>query len=342
MKKINLLKKVGLTLGLALTFVQCKKENMGKDLIAVMETNKGKIELVLEYTKTPLTVSNFVALAQGNLPNKLKEGPFYDGITFHRVIADFVVQGGDPTGVGNGDAGYTFKNEIDTALKHDKPGVLSMANFGFDETNSTQFFITLKETPWLDGKHPVFGSVLDTNSVAVLKTLAQGDKIEKLTIETKSSEAEEFVEKAPAMIKEYIAQKEELKKDELKKSDSLLSTLGDDYKDYGLFFIKKTKMGKGSKIVNGSKVTVHYTGSVFATGEKFDSSLDRKEPFEFEVKPSEETQVILGWNEGLKELVEGDEATIIIKPEYAYGDRNLPGIPPNSILKFEIQVLKVK
>jgi peptidyl-prolyl cis-trans isomerase B (cyclophilin B) len=139
-------------------------------LTARLDTTKGAIELELEADKTPVTVANFVNLAQKG---------FYNGITFHRVIADFMIQGGDPTGTGAGGPGYRFEDEIDPTLRHTGPGVLSMANAG-PGTNGSQFFITHVATPWLDGKHTVFGRV--TKGQNVVDAIAQGDKIEKVTI----------------------------------------------------------------------------------------------------------------------------------------------------------------
>jgi len=139
-------------------------------LTATIKTNKGEIELVLEADKTPVTVANFVNLAQKG---------FYNGITFHRVIPNFMVQGGDPTGTGAGGPGYRFEDEFDPSLKHSSPGILSMANAG-PGTNGSQFFITHVATPWLDGKHSVFGHV--TKGQNVVDSIAQGDKIEGITI----------------------------------------------------------------------------------------------------------------------------------------------------------------
>ncbi|MCC6817813.1 MAG: peptidylprolyl isomerase [Bacteroidia bacterium] len=150
-------------------------------LYAEMITNKGTIYISLEYQKTPLTVANFAGLAEGKLPNKAKAlgEAYYNGLTFHRVIPDFMIQGGDPTGTGMGGPGYRFKDEFDSSLRHTGPGILSMANAG-PFTNGSQFFITHVATPWLDGKHSVFGHVIEGQDV--VDAIQQGDKIVELKI----------------------------------------------------------------------------------------------------------------------------------------------------------------
>jgi cyclophilin family peptidyl-prolyl cis-trans isomerase len=165
--------------------------NMEDGMYANIKTNKGEILIKLEFEKTPLTVANFVALSEGTMKNKKKElgTPYYDGLKFHRVIAEFMVQGGCPDGNGPGSPGYSFADEFHPDLKHDKGGILSMANSG-PATNGSQFFITHKETPWLDGKHSVFGSVVE--GMDVVNTIAQDDIIETVTIIREGSKAKSF------------------------------------------------------------------------------------------------------------------------------------------------------
>jgi peptidylprolyl isomerase len=163
-------------------------EDLGDGLFAVIDTTRGQIVVKLAYDKVPLTVSNFTALAEGKM-NAAKGKPFYDGLTFHRVIADFMIQSGDPLGNGMGGPGYKFRDEFDPSLKHDGPGVLSMANAG-PNTNGSQFFITHTATPWLDGKHAVFGRVVRGQDV--VDAIKQGDKINSILIVRNGAAASAF------------------------------------------------------------------------------------------------------------------------------------------------------
>ncbi len=160
-------------------------------IYAKFETSKGDIYAVLEHKKTPMTVANFVGLAEGQIKNKAKaEGQhYYDGLKFHRVIPNFMIQGGCPLGTGTGDPGYKFPDEFDSSLKHTGPGILSMANAG-PGTNGSQFFITHVETSWLDGKHTVFGHVIEGQDV--VDKIAGNDTLNKLVILRKGAEAEAF------------------------------------------------------------------------------------------------------------------------------------------------------
>ncbi len=160
-------------------------------VFAQITTNKGVITIRLEHEKAPVTVANFVGLAEGTVKNTARgQGqPYFDGLTFHRVIADFMIQGGDPTGTGSGGPGYAFADEINPALKHDRAGTLSMANAG-PSTNGSQFFITHKETPWLDGRHAVFGYV--TSGQEVVNAIAQGDRMVSVRIERVGASAKAF------------------------------------------------------------------------------------------------------------------------------------------------------
>jgi cyclophilin family peptidyl-prolyl cis-trans isomerase len=165
-------------------------KDLKEGLYAIFDTSRGQIVVNLHYKETPLTVINFVGLAEGTLPTADgTKKKFYDGLIFHRVIQDFMVQGGDPTGTGRGGPGYRFPDEFVDGLRHDGPGVLSMANAG-PGTNGSQFFITHVPTPWLDGKHTVFGKVMEGQDV--VDKIAQGDKINSLTIIRVGKDAEAF------------------------------------------------------------------------------------------------------------------------------------------------------
>lgn len=167
------------------------RKKIKEGLFAMLTTEKGKILIQLEYKKTPLTVSNFVGLAEGTIDNNVKgsgEG-YYNGLKFHRVIADFMIQGGCPFGSGTGGPGYQFRDETRGDLKHDRGGILSMANSG-PGTNGSQFFITHKATPWLDGKHTVFGHVVEGQKV--VDAVAQGDTILSMNIIRLGADALKF------------------------------------------------------------------------------------------------------------------------------------------------------
>ena len=160
-------------------------------LYAKIMTSKGDIIVKLEFEKTPLTVTNFVGLAEGtkdfNDSKGRSSGRYYDGLQFHRVIDNFMIQGGCPLGSGTGGPGYDFPDEFDLSLRHDRPGILSMANAG-PGTNGSQFFITHVPTTWLDGKHTVFGSVVGKEDQDVVDQIAQNDTIRTITIEGDLSE----------------------------------------------------------------------------------------------------------------------------------------------------------
>jgi len=306
-------------------------------MYAKIKTTKGDILIQLEYEKTPLTVANFIGLAEGKIKNNKKAigEPYYNGLKFHRVIADFMIQGGCPDGNGMGGPGYQFPDEIHPDLKHSGPGILSMANAG-PGTNGSQFFITHKETPWLDGKHTVFGSVVEGQDV--VNAIAQDDLINEVIIEKNGKKANNFdAAKIFTSELEKLKKEAEIKAENAKKAIEELKK-GATVTESGLAY-KITKKGSGPKAEAGKTVSVHYTGKL-TDGTKFDSSYDRNQPIDF---PLGQGRVIKGWDEGISLLNVGSKATFIIPPDLAYGARGAGGvIPPNATLIFEVELVDVK
>lgn len=305
-------------------------------LYAIVSTRKGQIVLELEFEKVPMTVSNFVGLAEGTLNLKKPGVPYYDGLKFHRVIENFMIQGGCPLGNGTGGPGYNFPDEFDSSLKHDRPGILSMANAG-PGTNGSQFFITHVPTPWLDGKHAVFGHVIEGQDV--VNSIRQGDKIDKVEILRVGEKAKAFqvtkesfselVRKASEVQLKRIEEEERKISDEIdKRWPGAVKTPS------GLrYVIIKEGQGTASPKM-GQTVTAHYNGTLM-NGKMFDSSIVRNEPIRFKVG-----QMIEGWNEALLTMHKGEKRQLIIPPELGYGVQGYPGvIPPNSYLIFDIELL---
>lgn len=305
-------------------------------LYAVFDTQKGKIVVNLEFEKVPMTVANFVGLAEGELNLEDPGENFYEGLNFHRVIADFMIQGGCPKGDGTGGPGYTFPDEFDPSLKHDGPGVMSMANAG-PGTNGSQFFITHVKTPWLDGKHSVFGHVVEGQDV--VNKIAQGDKINNVVIERVGEKAEKFVVTQQIfsdLVENAAKVAEEKKMAEIKKIEDEISNRWPNAVSTpsGLKYVVIKEGDNKKHPKNGQKVTVHYTGTLL-DGRMFDSSVHRGQPVDFEVG-----QVIDGWNEALVSMSKGEKRTLIIPPELGYGVYGVPGvIPPDSYLIFDVELL---
>jgi len=309
----------------------------GDGLFAEIHTNKGFLTLKLEEKLTPITVANFISLSEGTNPfvsSNLKGKKYYNGLVFHRVIKDFMIQGGDPTASGTGGPGYKFDDEI-TSLTHNGPGVLSMANAG-PSTNGSQFFITYKDTPWLDGKHTVFGKVV--KGIEILDSIAMYDTIKKVTIIRNGSIAKDF--NAPNIFSEYFNKKNEDNQKRIKSENRRVNQLTKNYNktESGLYY-KIISKGKGGLPVKGKSVSVHYKGMLLDST-IFDSSYSRNQPIEFTLGFG---QVIPGWDEGISLLKKGSKATLIIPPNLAYGSAGAGGvIPPNSTLIFEVELINFK
>ena len=307
---------------------------MKEGLFAQIKTSKGVIEIQLEFEKTPGTVGNFVGLSIGKIKNSNKElgKPYYDGLKFHRVINDFMIQGGCPIGTGTGDPGYKFDDEFNADLKHDKPGILSMANSG-PATNGSQFFITHIETPWLDNKHTVFGHVID--GLDIVNSIVQDDEIINIKINAVGEKAQAF--DPVKAFENFNKLKEERINEQKKRTEKLLNDLSDGYSktDSGLMY-KFLDNKNSNKPKNGEKVKVHYKGMLL-DGTVFDSSFKRNQPIEFTLGVG---QVIKGWDEGISLLGVGDKASFIIPSDLAYGESGAGGvIPPNAPLIFEVELI---
>lgn len=318
------------------------KSKLKDGLYAKFDTSKGEILCMLEFEKTPLTVANFVGLAEGTKQlgggAPLKDG-FYNGLTFHRVIPDFMIQGGCPLGTGTGGPGYTFPDEIDPSLTHSGPGILSMANAG-PGTNGSQFFITHVATPWLDGKHTVFGHVVSGQDV--VNKIAQGDIINSLEIIRVGAAAEAFTADQAtfdALLADFDNKQREKEKAAQEEQDKLIKQEWPDAiaTPTGLKYVVVAE-GEGDTPAKGSVVTVHYTGKLL-NGKKFDSSYDRGQPIEF---PVGRGHVIKGWDEALLSMKKGEKRVLIIPPELGYGPSGRGPIPPNAIMIFDVELVNFK
>ncbi len=309
---------------------------MQDGLYAKFHTSKGAITVSLHYRETPMTVGNFVGLAQGSMPNKAKAAgvPYYDGLSFHRVIADFMIQGGCPEGRGTGGPGYQFPDEIVSSLKHDGPGVLSMANAG-PGTNGSQFFITHVETGWLDGKHTVFGKVVEGQDV--VDAVKQDDSLDRLEIMAVGADAEAF--DAQAAFDAGMASIREKEAAEKAAAEKALASLteGMTKTDSGLYYRIDVE-GTGAYPKKGQPIQVHYTGSL-TDGFTFDSSIQRGQPIGIPIGVG---RVIPGWDEGIMLLREGGKGRLVIPSNLGYGAQGAGGvIPPHATLIFDVELVKI-
>ena len=371
MKKAHLL-----ILTIALALAGCKsgqRADLGDGIFADIQTTRGDIVLKLEYQKTPLTVANFVSLAEGKNPfvsEEFKNKKYYEGIIFHRVIKDFMIQGGDPTGTGSGNPGYKFKDEIHDSLSHHKAGILSMANAG-PTTNGSQFFITHKETPFLDGRHTVFGEVMSgmdvVDSIANVATSQDPGKkdrpttdvvMNKVEIIRNGKEAKKF--DAVQVMTDYFAEEEarvaamkKVKEDflaELAKQQAVAEALPSGLKIYSI------QKGEGTQPTTGQKVLVNYAGwlpdgTLFDTSEKevaekFDkfTQINAMHRGDFSPTPmdySPESRLVAGFREGLLSMKVGDKIRLFIPPHLGYGSQGAGPIPPNSDLIFDLEIVGV-
>ena len=337
-------------------------EGLSDGLYANFQTSKGNMIVKFDDKDAPVTVANFVGLAEGKIENKAKAKgvPFYDGTIFHRVIKDFMIQGGDPKGTGMGDPGYKFDDEKNS-LQHTGKGILSMANSG-PNTNGSQFFITEVATPWLDGKHTIFGKVV--NGIDVIDTIANVEKgaqdkpkvdvvLEKVSVFGKGDAYKNYdaakifnegkgkiQENNKAILAKIDAEKKKKEEEFATNQQKLVDEMkaGMQSTPSGLFY-KITKKTDGVAPQKGDQVSVHYAGKLI-DGTEFDSSFKRNQPIDIPIGVG---QVIKGWDEGIMLLKEGETATLLIPSELGYGANGAGGvIPPNAWLVFDVELVKVK
>jgi len=290
--------------------------------------------LILHHDKSPGTVANFINLSEGKIKNSHKpmNVPYYDGLKFHRVIPDFMIQTGCPNGTGTGDPGYKFDDEFHPELRHNKPGILSMANSGVS-TNGSQFFITHVATNWLDDKHTVFGEVVE--GLDIVNEIQQDDVIDSIIILRVGDEAEKW--NSTDVFNNFKNKKEILIKQRQLKEQQIIENLSKDFEvtPSGLRY-KILNKGNGDSPTKGDKVKVHYKGMLIDET-VFDSSYKRNQPIEFNVGIG---QVIPGWDEGIMLLKKGEKAKFIIPSNLGYGEAGAGGvIPSNATLVFEVELL---
>jgi peptidylprolyl isomerase len=372
MKKLNLLFLAIITLA----FNSCNEKypDLQEGIYAEIVTNKGTAVAKLHYNLTPMTVANFVSLAEGT--NTMVDSTYigkkyYNGIIFHRVIKDFMIQTGDPLGTGSGDPGYKFPDEIVDSLTHKSKGILSMANSG-PATNGSQFFITLKETPWLNGKHTVFGEIVlgqdIIDSIGVTKTVS-GDKPEteikmmEVNIIRKGSDAKAFDTETAFTNKLKILEEEKAEKERIEKErneaiaakfSELKGTATKLESGLEILFINQ---GDGQQPKQTEVVNINYAG-YFTDGRVFDTNIAEKakelgifderraaHPQGYAPMPmpySPDAKMIPGFKEGVQKMKVGDKAVIFIPSHLAYGEKGNRGIPPNTDLIFELELVSIQ
>lgn len=360
---------------LLITITSCKAQypDLEDGMYAEFVTTKGTMVAKLAFEKTPITVANFVSLAEGTntmVDSAYKGKKFFNGTIFHRVIDSFMIQGGDPTGTGAGSPGYKFLDEFHPDLKHDKPGMLSMANSG-PKTNGSQFFITEKPTPFLDNKHAVFGELvlgLDVqDSISNVKTDSNDKPLEdvvikELNIIRKGKAAKTF--DAPKVFINHFAEAEKLEKEKAAKAEALLNTTKDKFKKQreqattlasGLKYTI-TEKGTGANLKETSKVLTNYTlfledGKILDTNKlevaetfgivnEHRKAANQYQPIVANLSPN--AQMIAGFKEGLQQLQVGDKATLFIPYHLAYGETGNRAIPPKTNLIFEVEILELQ
>lgn len=364
-----------LLISLLVISTSCKSQypDIEDGMYAEFVTTKGTMLAKLTFDETPITVANFVSLAEGTntmVSPEYKKKKYYNGTLFHRVINDFMIQGGDPLGNGTGSPGYKFLDEFVPELKHDKPGMLSMANSG-PKTNGSQFFITDAPTSHLDNKHTVFGELilgLDVqDSISNVKVDSNNKPLEDVIIEElniirKGKAAKNF--NANSIFTKHFAIAEKLEKEKIAQAAALLQATKDKFKTQkeqaislasGLKYTI-TEKGSGEKLNESSEVSTNYSlffedGNILDTNklevaEAFGIVNEQRklanqyQPIVAELSPN--AQMIAGFKEGLQQLHIGDKATLFIPYHLGYGETGNRGIPPRTNLIFEVEILALK
>ena len=374
MRRLNLVA----LLSAMFVFFSCNSQkkaykDLGDGLFADIETTQGNIIVKLNYKETPITVANFVTLAEGKntfVKAEYKGKPFYNGTIFHRVIKDFMIQGGDPTGTGMGEPGYRFEDEIVPTLKHDKKGTLSMANAG-PATNGSQFFITQVPTPHLDGRHTVFGEtvkgleVIDAiaNTKTVMNDKPEKDiKINKITIIANGKDAKSF--NAVKVFEDYFKEINKREREKEAKTKAAAAKFLEEVKvqepqakalPSGVKIFKLVD-GKGKQPNHTHQVMVNYAGYL-KNGTLFDSNVKeieeaygkynslREQQGGYQAFPmpyNTSAQLIPGFRDALLTMKVGDKIRVFIPAALGYGERGAGDvIPPNSDLIFDIEITDI-
>jgi peptidyl-prolyl cis-trans isomerase A (cyclophilin A) len=320
--------------------VSCGKPDLPEGLYARLDTSKGDIVIGLEYGKAPLTTGNFVGLAEGKL-DASRGKRFFDGLVFHRVEPGFVIQTGDPLGNGSGGPGYEFPNEISDGLKYDSEGIVGMANAGPD-TNGSQFFVTLRAAPELDGGYSIFGKVV--RGMEVVRRIERGDRLAKVEILRVGSAAKAFKVDQMAWNARCAPLVAALRKAEEEKRAADIATIRRKWPDLvpnaeGVFR-KTVRASAGESPKAGQTAQVRYKGMLLG-GQIFDQSDLHGGIVDFQVGAG---RIIPGLDKALLTMRKGEKIMIVIPPELAYGARGTPGgpIPPDSFLAFEIELVGIK
>lgn len=366
--------KVLLVILITLNLTSCedKYPELDDGIYAEFITTKGTMVAKLAYEKAPITVANFVSLAEGSntmVKEPYKKKAYFNGSMFYRVVDNSIIQGGDPTNKGPGNPGYKFKDEFHPDLKHDKPGILSMANYG-PKTNGSQFFIAEIPRPGLDNKHSVFGELIIglniLDSISRVKTDKTNRPLKDVVIKTlniirKGKKAKNF--DAPKVFENHFIEEKRFQKEKKKKEEAILKSTIEKFENQkakavslesGLQYYISEK-GTGEKLPENAKALVHYTvytekGKLIKTSklevaEKLNAvstklkAANKYQPIKANIGP--DAQMIQGFKEGLQQLHVGDKATLFIPYHLGFGEAGGNSVPEKTNIVFEVEILKL-